>query len=277
MNGIIVAAGYGTRFLPVTKTIPKEMLPLIDKPSIAFIVEEMIASGIQNIVVISSRRKKVLEDYFDRECELEALFEKENALDKLEKIKPPKANITFVRQQEMRGTGQALLLAKPFLNGEPVVVAYPDDLHFGEKPLCLQLIETYEKTGCSVMATIHNPPYLERYGVLKLADDNLHVADMVEKPAVGTAPSKEVSIGRYLYTPEFFDFLEEGWKKHRSGEYYHLYALKKMMEQDKVVYKETEGERLDTGEPEGYLRAILRYASMDPVLKDVVKDELNRF
>jgi len=273
MKGIIVAAGYGTRFLPVTKTIPKEMLPLINKPSISFIIDEFIDSGVKDIIVISSRRKKVLEDFFDREVELEEVFTREKARTKLDLISPGEARFAFIRQMEMKGTGHALLQAAPLIGDDPCIVAYPDDIHMGEKPLTAQLIETYEKTGCSVLATIHNPPHLERYGVLDLADDGLHVRDMVEKPAPGTAPSREVSIGRYLYTPEFFRYLEEGWEAHTGGEYYHLYALKKLMDQGKVVFKETEGERLDTGEPSGFLRATLRYAMQDPELRAIIKEE----
>jgi UTP--glucose-1-phosphate uridylyltransferase len=273
MKGIIVAAGYGTRFLPVTKTIPKEMLPLINKPSISFIIEEFIQSGIKDIIVISSRRKKVLEDFFDREMELEGIFRKEGAEGKLNAVSPFDARFSFIRQTEMMGTGHALLQAAPWIGDEPVVVAYPDDIHMGEKPLAGQLIETYGETGCSVLATIHNPPHLERYGVLDLADDGKHVKGIVEKPPIGKAPSKEVSIGRYLYTPQFFQYLEEGWQKHSGGEYYHVYALTKLMNEGKVVFKETEGERLDTGDPSGFLRATLRYAAKDPELLSILKEE----
>ncbi len=264
MKGLILAAGYGTRFLPVTKTIPKEMLPLIDKPSIGFIIDEFVNSGIEDIIIITSRRKKSLEDYLDREIELETLFIREGAEGKLEKISPCRANISFIRQQEMRGTGNALLLPKNLIGNEPFVVAYPDDLHFGEKPLAGQLIETYEKTGCTVLSTLHNPPNLERYGILAIADDGIHVKDIVEKPAPGTEPSSEASIGRYLYTPDIFGYLQEGWEKHTHGEYFHTYALKKQMDKNGVVFKPLEGERLDTGSPSGYLRAILKYASRDP-------------
>ena len=278
MKGIILAAGYGTRFLPVTKTVPKEMLPLIDKPSIAFVVEEFLASGITEILIISSRRKKSLEDYFDREVELEEIFRAEGAEEKLARISPYKAKIYFVRQQEMLGTGHALLQAKSVINNEPFVVAYPDDLHFGSKPLTKQLIETHEQTGCSVLATIHDPPDLNRYGVVKLDHDGIHVADIVEKPPLGEEPSREASIGRYLYTYELFRLLEEGWDLHRGGEYYHTYALRQLMKAGKVVFKRTEGERLDTGSPEGYLRAIIRYAagveSYRAVLREAIEGEL---
>ncbi|MBN1649121.1 MAG: UTP--glucose-1-phosphate uridylyltransferase [Spirochaetales bacterium] len=274
MKGIIVAAGYGTRFLPFTKTIPKEMIPLVNKPSIAFIAEEFIASGITDIIIITSRRKKTLEDYFDREMELETIFTAEKDNDKLELIRPYDARISFVRQQEMKGTGHALLQVKPLVGGEPCVVAYPDDLHFGSTPLAAQLISVYKKSSCSVLATLHNPPNLERYGVLELAEDNFHVKKIIEKPAPGKEPSREASIGRYLYTPEFFDWLEEGWKKHTKGEYYHIYALNKLMEQNNVVFCATEGKRLDTGEPSGYLEAVIEYAKNDPTLREVLKKAL---
>jgi UTP--glucose-1-phosphate uridylyltransferase len=279
MKGIIVAAGYGTRFLPVTKTIPKEMIPLVNIPSIQFIVDEFVNSGISDIVIISSRRKKALEDYFDREVELEGVFEREGKDRQLGLIAPAKANISFVRQQRMMGTGHALLQVRPWLGNEPCVVAYPDDLHIGKVPLAAQLIAAHRETGCSVMASITEPGDVSRYGVLSIAKDGRHVSGIVEKPAAGKEPSHEVSIGRYLYTPEFFSFLEEGWREHlaaaersgkAAGEYFHVYALNKLMEAGKVVYCPTEGERLDTGEPAGYLDAVLRYADTKSELRAVI-------
>ncbi len=279
MKGVIIAAGYGTRFLPATKTVPKEMLPLINKPAIDFIVEEFISSGIREILIITSRRKKVMDDYFDREIELESVFEKEGKLDKLVTIKPHDAEIFFKRQNEMKGTGHALLQAKSFIGDNPFIVAYPDDLHFGDIPLAGQLVKKYEETGCAVMSTLHNPPSLERYGVLAVDSDG-YVKDIVEKPSPGTEPSKEASIGRFLFTPDIFSFLEEGWEKHLAegdnGEYFHVYALKKLMDRNRVVYKPLEGERLDTGTPAGFLRAVIKYASEDPELKEVLKEETDK-
>ncbi len=274
MKGVILAAGYGTRFLPVTKTVPKEMLPLINKPSIDFIIEEFLSSGIKEILVITSRRKQTLEDYIDREIELEHVFNEEGAYHKLEKVHPPEAHFYFVRQKEMKGTGDALMLAKSFVNNEPFIVAYPDDLHFGEKPLSLQLIETYRETGCCVLATLYNPPDINRYGVISLKEDGLHVEDIVEKPPKGKEPSKEASIGRFLYIPEIFEKLEEGLKKHTKGEYYHTYAVRELAKENKVVYKRVEGDRLDTGEPAGYLEAVIKYAKRFPEFKEVIKRAL---
>ncbi len=267
MKGVIIAAGYGTRFLPVTKTIPKEMLPLINKPSIAFIMEEFEAAGIKDVIIVSSRRKKVLEDYFDREVELEGVFLSEGKQDKAQAVGACAARVAFIRQTRMMGTGHALLQVKNFLGGEACVVAYPDDLHFGTPPLAQQLISVYEKTGCSVLAALTDPGDVSRYGVIDPAADGVHVKGFVEKPAPGKEPSHEVSIGRYLYTPEFFDYLEEGWKKHTGGEYYHLYALERLISEGKMAFARIEGTRLDTGEPGGYLEAILSYAWQDPALR----------
>ena len=280
MKGVIIAAGYGTRFLPATKTVPKEMLPIIDRPAIDFIVSEFIQSGIKEILILTSRRKKTLDDYFDREAELEDLFMREGKEAKLAEIAPPDADIFFKRQTEMKGTGHALMQVKAFVGSEPFVVAYPDDLHIGKVPLAAQLIKKYQETGCSVMSALHNPLHLERYGILKLDSDNSHVVDIVEKPAPGTEPSQEASIGRYLFTPDIFPLLEEGWEQHcasgNPGEYFHVYALKKLMEKKKVVCAVIEGERLDTGTPAGYLSAIIRYAYDNPEYRKVILEEVGR-
>jgi UTP--glucose-1-phosphate uridylyltransferase len=247
------------------------MLPLIDKPSIDFIIEEFLRSGIQEILVVTSRRKKALEDYLDREIELESIFKMQGDDNKLKKILPPKAQIFFVRQQEMLGTGHALMTTRSFIGKEPFVVAYPDDLHIGKVPLAKQLIDTYEKTGCSVLSTVFDPPEIHRYGTIAIAEDGLHVTDLVEKAPPGTEPSKEASLGRFLYTPEVFPALEAGWKKHDpgKGEYFHTPAVCALAAQGKVVFKRWEGERLDTGKPDGFFRSLLRYAQTVPELKEV--------
>ncbi|MEN6296333.1 MAG: UTP--glucose-1-phosphate uridylyltransferase [Rectinema sp.] len=270
MKGIIVAAGYGTRFLPVTKTVPKELLPIGVTPSIAYIAQEFVDSGIADIIIITSRRKKALEDYFDREIELEELFKREGRGDRLEKIRPFPARVSFVRQAEMKGTGHALMQVSHLLGGEPCMVAYPDDIVLGPKPLARQLIDVYERTAKCVLATIFEPGDVSRYGVVDPAADGMGVRGFVEKPAVGAEPSHEVSIGRYLYTPEFFAWLEEGWTHHGSGEYYHTYALDRMIEAGKVAFARVEGRRLDTGEPAGYFEAQLLNALGDPALKKVL-------
>jgi len=276
MKGVIVTAGYGTRFLPVTKTVPKEMLPLVTRPSIDFIVEEFVQSGVTEILFITSRRKKALEDYLDRERELEAAFEAAGDRKKLAAISPTSATCYFVRQGEMRGTGHALLLARAFVGAEPFVVAYPDDLHFGSPPLARQLIQAWEKTGCTVLATLHDPPDLNRYGIIALAADGLHVTDIVEKPPKGTEPSREASIGRFLYAPDFMAELESAWKRHGEGEFFHTPAVLALARRGRVVYHPVQGERLDTGEPAGYLEAIVRYARSVPELNAALERALTQ-
>ncbi|MBN2442767.1 MAG: UTP--glucose-1-phosphate uridylyltransferase [Spirochaetales bacterium] len=270
MKGIIIAAGYGSRFFPITKAVPKEMLPLIDRPAIDFIVEEFHNSGINDILIITSRKKKSIEDYFDRDPELENILSKEGKQEQLRSITPRKGSFYYIRQQEMKGTGHAILLAKSFVGNEPFVVAYPDDLHFGEIPLSLQLINKHNETGCSVLGTIHNPRNLERYGIIALDTDNVHVTDIVEKPAPGTEPSKEATIGRYLFTPEIFTLLEQGLANHKKGEFYHIDAIRSLAKAKKLVFIKTTGTRLDIGEPAGYLEAVFTYARMMPGYEDVL-------
>lgn len=278
MKGVIIAAGYGARCLPVTKTIPKEMLPLGCVPAIQFIVDEFARSGISDIIIVSSRRKKALEDYFDRETELESVFGAEGKTAALQKIEPPPVNVAFVRQRKMLGTGHALLQVKELVGDSPCVVAYPDDVHLGDVPLALQLVSAYRETGCSVLASVEESGDVSRYGVLKLSDGG-RVEAIVEKPAPGTEPSREISVGRFLFTPEFFSFLEEGWRLHVMeaaaaggipGEYFHVYALNKLMRAGKVVRTRVEGLRLDTGDPAGYLEAVLRYAETQDDLRPVL-------
>lgn len=266
MKGIILAAGYGSRFLPITKTVAKEMLPLVDRPAIDFIVEEFSRSGIKDIFIVTSRRKKALEDYYDRAPELEEVFRRNGKTKALEQIMPPSdLNIAFIRQKEMLGSGSALLAVAPFLGGEPAVVAYPDDLVFGKIPLTQQLMQEYEKSGKTVLATLENPENINAYGVLSFHDDG-SVASIVEKPAVGAEPSRQASIGRYLYTPDFFDYLKEEsgrfFSGSHEGEFYHTPALNRQMADKSVTAVAAVGERFDLGSPKGFLKATLYYAKM---------------
>jgi len=263
VKAVIVAAGYGSRFLPATKTVPKEMLPLIDRPAIAFIVDELVAAGVRDVLVISSRRKKALDDYFDRETELEAVFRNEGKTDKLAKIAPPELNVSFARQQEMRGTGHALLLAETFAGDDPFLAVYPDDLVFGAKPLAAQLIDAHRQTGASVLAVQDlSGQDVSRYGVVEPAGPGnpCPARRLVEKPAPGAEPSSLISVGRYLFTPELFPHLREGWARHGDGEFYHIDAINRLGAAGKLHALAFEGERLDVGEPLGYLEAICRHA-----------------
>ncbi len=280
MKGVILAAGYATRFLPASKTIPKEMFPLIDRPAIDFIVQEMVDSGIQDILLVSSRRKKVMEDYFDREVELTSAFSQSNEFEKLEVIKPIEANIFTLRQQHMMGTGNALMLVEPFVDKEPFVVAYPDDIVLGEKPLSKQLIETWEKTGNTVLSVQElEEDQLWRYGVIDPDGDGniMNVKKMVEKPEHGTAPSRFVSFGRYLYTPELFDALRTSDKSHSSkSEFTQTEAINHMAALGKVSAVKFEGTRYDLGEPLGFLTSAMQIGLQRSEFKDTLLDEMQR-
>ena len=280
MKGVILAAGYATRFLPASKTIPKEMFPLIDRPAIDFIVQEMADSGIQDILLVSSRRKKVMEDYFDREVELSSAFSKSNEFEKLEVIKPIEANIFTLRQQHMMGTGNALMLVEPFVENEPFVVAYPDDIVLGEKPLSKQLIETWEKTGSTVLAVkLMQEDQLPRYGVIEPENSGkiMNVKKMVEKPKKGTAPSRFVSFGRYLYTSALFDALKTSDHNHsHSGEFTQTEAINHLAANGMVSALEFEGTRYDLGEPLGFLTSAMQIGLERPEYKKYLLDEMRR-
>ena len=280
MKGVILAAGYATRFLPASKTIPKEMFPLIDRPAIDFIVQEMADSGIRDILLVSSRRKKVMEDYFDREVELSSAFSKSNEFEKLEVIKPIEANIFTLRQQHMMGTGNALMLVEPFVDNEPFVVAYPDDIVLGEKPLSKQLIETWEKTGSTVLAVKQmQEDQLSRYGVIEPGNSGkiMQVKKMVEKPKQGAAPSRFTSFGRYLYTSDLFDALRTSDKNHsHRGEFTQTEAINHLADNGMVSAVQFEGTRYDLGEPLGFLTSAIQIGLMRPEYKKLLLDEMRR-
>lgn len=272
MKGIIVAAGYGSRFLPITKTLPKEMLPLYDRTLLDLILDELEEAGIRDVLVITSRRKKVLEDYLDREVELEEVFKREGKTKHLEVIRPRNLNISFVRQQEMKGTGHALLLAKPWIKDEPFLVAYPDDIVLSTPGLSSRLITTYQKKNANYLVVREEHENISRYGVIdgKPEGDTLSVSRIVEKPKKEEAPTHWVSIGRYLFEPELFTLLEKGWQKHTSGEFYHIDAINTLAQQGKMRALPLTGTMLDTGEPESYLYSLLLYCKQHPVASTIL-------
>ena len=283
MKGIIIAAGYGTRFLPGTKTVPKEMFPLIDTPAIDFIVKEFIDAGINDILIVSSRRKKCLEDYFDREVELESVFSAENDETKLHRIEEPQANIFFMRQKRMLGTGHAIMNCRSFVGNDAFVVAYPDDLVFGDKPLAKQLVEVHKRTGGSVLAVENVDGDVSRYGVVGVQENggSLQVNKIVEKPKAGTEPSHLISVGRYLFTAELFDLLEEDYQRWLSDgktkEFYHINSINALAAAGKMFACQYEGQRVDVGDKIGYLEGIIRYALMRDDLKDAAKEVIRKF
>ncbi len=268
VKGVIVAAGYGSRLLPITRCVPKEMLPILDRPAIDYVVQEFIDAGIEDLLIITSRRKKSLEDWFDRDPELEGVFRAEGATAKLAKIQPPNIRVQFVRQQAMLGTGQALLLARAFAGQDPVVVAYPDDLFHGQN-VSQALIQTHGATGASVLSAmvVEDEEALSRYGVLaveKGRDEVLRVRSIVEKPPHGTAPSNLVSLGRYLFTPEIFSLLADGLAEHTGGEYFHVDAMLALAAENKLVAEPITATRYDTGTTLDYLKTLMTVALDHP-------------
>jgi UTP--glucose-1-phosphate uridylyltransferase len=282
MKGIILTAGYGTRFLPLTKSLPKEMLPLGTRPSLDYVVQEYVDSGITDILIINSRRKKILEDYYDRDAELEAVFEREGKHNQLQKIQPPAGvRFYFIRQQRMEGTGAAVLLAREFAGQDPCVLSFPDDLHFpeaGAKPLAGQLLDVYGQTGNAVLALEERPAGedISRYGVAAVAAGTtpIRVTGLVEKPATGTEPSRFISVGRYLITLGTFEALEVERKAHQGGEFYLTSAFNRQAGEGKLSGCAYSGTRLDTGEPQGYYQAFVDYMLADPEQGPAFRDYL---
>ncbi len=261
VKGVIVAAGYGTRFLPVTRVVAKELLPVVDRPALDLVVEELVSAGVTEVLLISSRRKRAVEDWFDHDMELEAVFRREGADAKLAKAQPPPVNVTVVRQQEMRGTGHALLLAREFAGDDPVVVCFPDDL-FGAPNLTSQLIARHEETGGSVLAAKDlTGQDVSRYGVMDVSGEAgaLMLKGIVEKPPAGTEPSHLVSLGRYLYTPDLFPLLAEGWARFEGKEFYPMDALCTLAERGRVAVEVVSSPHYDTGAPLGYLKTVIEH------------------
>lgn len=265
-KAIIPAAGFGTRFLPATKAMPKEMLPIVDKPTIQYIAEEILESGIDQILIISGHAKRAIEDHFDSSPELEShLYEhgKMSVLKEIRKISSIK--IHYVRQQYMRGLGDAILCAKDFVDGEPFGVILGDDVvYHPEKPALKQLMEQYEQTGGTVIGCqCVAPERVSAYGIIAGKEINdkglLKVDDMIEKPPISEAPSRVAALGRYVITPEVFEVLEQT-APGKGGEIQLTDALRVMAHAGNVYAYCFEGKRYDTGDKLGFLKATVEYA-----------------
>lgn len=265
-KAVIPAAGFGTRFLPATKAMPKEMLPIVDKPTIQYIAEEILESGIDQILIISGHAKRAIEDHFDSSPELEShLYEhgKMSVLKEIRKISSIK--IHYVRQQYMRGLGDAILCAKEFVDGEPFGVILGDDVvYHPETPALKQLMEQYEQTGGTVIGCQSvAPDRVSAYGIIAGKEINdkglLKVDDMVEKPSISEAPSRVAALGRYVITPEVFEVLEQT-EPGKGGEIQLTDALCVMAHTGNVYAYCFEGKRYDTGDKLGFLKATVEYA-----------------
>lgn len=266
-KAVIPAAGFGTRFLPETKAMPKEMLPIVDKPAIQYIVEEILASGIREILIISGHAKRAIEDHFDSSPELEQHLVESGKLKELEEIQQISSiKVHYVRQPYMRGLGDAILCAKEFVDGEPFDVILGDDIVYTRngEPALKQLMDRYYETGSTVVGCQVVPEdKVSAYGIIKGErtenPDLLKVVDMIEKPSIKEAPSRFAALGRYVITPEVFDILEQT-KPGKGGEIQLTDALRVMARCENVYAYNFTGKRYDTGNKLGYLKAVVEFA-----------------
>ncbi|MFQ6020184.1 MAG: UTP--glucose-1-phosphate uridylyltransferase [Dehalococcoidia bacterium] len=279
-KGVILAAGYGTRFLPATKAAPKELFPLVDKPLIQYVVEEAVASGLVQVIVVTTASKRALEDHFDRQPDLERVLEAKGDEGCLREVRrlADLADIAFVRQKERRGIGHAVLAAQPFVGDEPFALFFPDDIVFADVPAIDQLIQVHERYGGSVLAAQRVPREdVVHYGIIQArpVDDRLYeVLGIVEKPRVEEAPSDLAAFGRYILEPEVFAVLAET-PSGREGQLELTDGLALLVERGHRLYAyECEGERHDTGRPLGLLKASLAEALRRPDIGPELRDYL---
>lgn len=284
-KAIIPAAGLGTRFLPATKAMPKEMLPIVDKPTIQYIVEEAVESGIEDIIIVTGRTKRAIEDHFDSAPELERNLEEKGKLDLLEEVRYSSnlGNIHFIRQKEPKGLGHAVWCARNFIGDEPFAVLLGDDIVRNDTPCLKQLIEQYEETLSSVIGVQRVPEEeTHRYGVIEPLNNRgrlYEVKSLVEKPPQGTAPSNLAIIGRYVLTPEIFRFLDKQ-KIGAGGEIQLTDAIAELNQIQRVFAYEFEGSRHDVGEKFGFITTTIEFALQDeelrPKLLEFLQDVLKR-
>lgn len=265
-KAVIPAAGFGTRFLPATKATPKEMLPIVDKPTIQYIVEEALVSGIEDILIISGHAKRAIEDHFDSAPALEAMLEKQGKQELLDIVRETAdIRVHYIRQRYMRGLGDAILCAKPFVGDEPFAVLLGDDVVYSPRnPALLQLMEIYTVTGGTVLGCQSVPKeQVSSYGIVAGEKEGsprlLRVTDMVEKPSPEEAPSCMAVLGRYIIKPEIFPILEQT-KPGKGGEVQLTDALKVLAQQDAVYAYDFEGKRYDLGDKLGFLKATVEFA-----------------
>ncbi|WP_308557765.1 UTP--glucose-1-phosphate uridylyltransferase GalU [uncultured Lactobacillus sp.] len=277
-KAVIPAAGLGTRFLPVTKSMPKEMLPIVDKPTIQFIVEEAKAAGIEDILIVTGKNKRSIENHFDSNPELEQDLKKTGKIELLkltQDITNLGVNLYYTRQPYPAGLGDAIYRARSFVAGEPFVVMLGDDLMKDKVTLTKQLMDDYDKTHASTIAVMQVPhKEVSKYGVIdpesKVSDGLYNVKKFVEKPAVDKAPSDLAIIGRYLLTPEIFDILEHQ-KPGRGGEIQLTDAIDTLNQTQRVFAHVFKGQRFDVGNKEGYLETSIQYGLTHPETRDALK------
>lgn len=280
-KAVIPAAGYGTRFLPVTKAQPKEMLNIVDKPAIQYIIEEAVNSGIEEILIITTRNKTSIENHFDSTPELNRMLEDKGKLDllKISKDIEDLADIHFKRQKEMKGLGHAILQAKTFVGNEPFAVLLGDDIVYNEKPCLKQLIELYEEKEGSVLGVQSvKAEDVSKYGIVdgkKIEDRTFTVNGLVEKPSVEEAPTNVAILGRYVISPEIFEILETT-QPGKGDEIQLTDGLIELAKRETMYAYDFEGTRYDTGDKLGYLKATVEYALRHDTVKDQFKDYIKK-
>ena len=268
-KAVVTAAGWGTRFLPATKAQPKEMLPLVDKPMIQYVIEEAVASGIKQIIIVTALGKRAIEDHFDRSIELEHALNRKGDGDLLRKVRhiSELADICYIRQKEQLGLGHAILVTKDLIGNEPFAIFLPDDIIEAKVPAMKQMLEIFNRYSSSVIAVQKIAPQdTSSYGIIapKKVEERLYqVLTLVEKPKPEDAPSNLGIVGRYILTPEIFGMLEKT-APGKGGEIQLTDGLRLLLEKQKIYAYQFEGIRYDTGTPLGFLKASVEFALNRP-------------
>jgi UTP--glucose-1-phosphate uridylyltransferase len=280
-KAVIPAAGWGTRFLPTTKTLPKEMLPLVDKPIIQYVVEEAVSCGVEMVIIVTSLGKRAMEDYFNRSADLERFLAQKGQTQLLEKIRQLSSmvDIRYVRQKEQLGLGHAVSVARQVVGNEPFIVMLPDDLFEHQDAVLKRMLEIFEQYRGSVVAVKRvDRSQVARYGIIeprKIAERLYQVMSMVEKPTVDQAPSDLAIIGRYVLTPEIFEALENT-PPGAVGEIQITDGIGRLLQTQPVYAYEVEGEHYDAGTPLGWIQATialaLKHPEMGPAIRDYIRN-----
>lgn len=280
-KAVIPAAGLGTRFLPATKAQPKEMLPIVDKPAIQYIVEEAVQSGIENILIVTGRNKKSIEDHFDKSVELEhSLYAKgkQSLLEEVQAISEM-ANIHFIRQKEPLGLGHAIGCARQFVGDDAFAVLLGDDIMVSDPPALAQMVHLYEKTGNQIIGVRQvDAANVSKYGIIDSngVEDRVHrVTNLVEKPSLAEAPSRTAVMGRYILKPSIFPILDQ-IERGAGGEYQLTDALKEVSQVEELLALELKGRRYDIGDQFGYIQAILEIGLMRKELQPMLTPYLQK-
>lgn len=277
-KAVIPAAGLGTRFLPATKAQPKEMLPIVDKPTIQYIVEEAIASGIEDILIVTGRGKRAIEDHFDKSYELEDILRRKGEEDLLSLVQDISnlVNLNYVRQKEPRGLGHAIHCARSFIDNEPFAVLLGDDIVDSRVPCLKQLIDVYEEYHTTVLGVQNVPDSdVSKYGIVKgnpVGERICKVSDLVEKPDPENAPSNIAILGRYIITPDIFNYLEAA-APGKGGEIQLTDALKMLLATGTMFAYNFAGKRYDVGNKQGFLEATVEFA----LKRDDLRDEFSEY